>query len=138
MSEFLGRIESQMHIAENVFKERVRLGALLLDRLRPNWFREIDLRTLNLSNGEFCMLGQLFDAKSAHVNGFDYVARWLADYRGLSIFDDTIDDWFARYGFYATSDDRERYYLFAVDTLLELLTPLWVWEALSRMDKESE
>lgn len=128
-------IESQMQAAEHDFKARVRLGALLLDRLRPEWFSEIDLDKLDLSHGECCVLGQLFDFESAYVNGFAYIAELLADYRGLSIFDDTIDGWFAGYGFFATGDDRDRYHLFSMDSLWALLTPLWMSEVRARIAK---
>lgn len=35
-------------------------GATVLDIVRPGWFRDIDLFTLDLSEPDFCILGQLW------------------------------------------------------------------------------
>jgi hypothetical protein len=42
-------------------RERVTLGAALLDRERPGWRDEINLDVLNLADTGDCVLGQLFD-----------------------------------------------------------------------------
>ena len=43
-------------------------GAKLLDKVRPGWFREINISALDLGNGEYCIIGQLnhgqFDPES--------------------------------------------------------------------------
>ena len=39
---------------------RVKLGALLLDDIDPNWYNKIDLDTLQLSSPCHCILGQLY------------------------------------------------------------------------------
>ena len=36
-------------------------GAVYLDTIRPSWFREIDLKTLDLDDPSQCILGQCFD-----------------------------------------------------------------------------
>jgi hypothetical protein len=42
------------------YTKNVKRGAALLDREQPGWRDQIDLSTLNLSNGCFCVLGQVF------------------------------------------------------------------------------
>ncbi len=46
-------------------KERVQAGAALLDKVLPDWWDgkekpTIDLKILNMNNGEMCVLGQCF------------------------------------------------------------------------------
>ena len=36
-------------------------GAVYLDAVKPAWFREIDLKTLDLAEYNYCILGQCFD-----------------------------------------------------------------------------
>ena len=36
-------------------------GAVYLDTIRPMWFKEIDLKTLDLDDPSQCILGQCFD-----------------------------------------------------------------------------
>jgi hypothetical protein len=40
--------------------QRVRRGAELLDRHRPGWEWQVDIEHLNLSDTDFCLLGQLY------------------------------------------------------------------------------
>jgi hypothetical protein len=44
----------------NPYTENVKRGAVLLDQERPGWRDEIDLATLDLSDGCSCILGQVF------------------------------------------------------------------------------
>ena len=44
---------------------RVRNGARWLDENFPGWVDRIDLETLNLSNGESCICGQVFAPHSS-------------------------------------------------------------------------
>ena len=48
-------------------RERVKTGAAVLDRIVPGWHDRVDLGKLKMSNGQLCMLGQLFghDAETA-------------------------------------------------------------------------
>lgn len=41
-------------------QDRVRRGALVLDQVVPGWAKRVNLKTLKMSNGALCMLGQLF------------------------------------------------------------------------------
>lgn len=50
--------------------DRVRFGALEMDRLKPDWFTLIDLERLNISNTLHCIIGQIF-------GDFDYVDEEL-------------------------------------------------------------
>lgn len=40
--------------------DKVRRGALVLDRLVPKWEHRVDLDNLKMESGTLCMLGQLF------------------------------------------------------------------------------
>ncbi len=44
----------------NPYIENVKRGAVLLDKERPGWRDEINLSTLDLADGCFCILGQVF------------------------------------------------------------------------------
>lgn len=41
-------------------REMVAKGANLLDTILPGWYKEIDLKQLEMSDGTMCMMGQLF------------------------------------------------------------------------------
>lgn len=43
-----------------VAQVRARKGARLLDRVRPDWYAEIDIDQLDLADWESCILGQLY------------------------------------------------------------------------------
>lgn len=51
-----------------MFKEQNKLsnhnatvrGALLLDKILPGWYKEVDLENLNMQSSQLCMMGQLF------------------------------------------------------------------------------
>ena len=47
---------------ESVEQKRVNIGAALLDKILPGWYKQINLKKLNMSDGSLCMLGQLFGA----------------------------------------------------------------------------
>jgi len=34
--------------------------ATLLDEVRPNWYNEVDLKTLDMDNSQECLMGQLY------------------------------------------------------------------------------
>lgn len=44
----------------NIYAERVRAGAGLLDGVKPGWEKEIDLKTLDLAVENCCILGQTY------------------------------------------------------------------------------
>lgn len=44
----------------NTVADRVKAGAILLDGIKPGWFKNIDVFSLDLSTCEDCILGQLF------------------------------------------------------------------------------
>lgn len=41
-------------------KDRVARGAALLDRRRKNWRSKIDVDSLDMAHGSYCILGQLY------------------------------------------------------------------------------
>ena len=54
--------------------EAVRKGAKVLDKTDPLWYKEVDINTLDLADGEHCILGQLcgnyYDA-GGYIDGLD-------------------------------------------------------------------
>jgi hypothetical protein len=48
--------------------KRVERGMALLDRIAPGWEERIDLRTLDINNGCFCILGQLYGEYTRVIN----------------------------------------------------------------------
>jgi hypothetical protein len=52
----------------NTITCRVRRGAVLLDQEQPDWFEEIDTRTLDVRYTEVCPLGQLY---GSYEDGLD-------------------------------------------------------------------
>jgi hypothetical protein len=51
--------------ADSSFAEKVAFGAAELDRVRPNWFQEIDTTILDLFSNFTCILGQLYGTYGA-------------------------------------------------------------------------
>ena len=45
-------------------------GALWLDAIRPDWFREISLRILDLTDPCTCILGQLYGEETSEQSGY--------------------------------------------------------------------
>ncbi|TDB90878.1 hypothetical protein E1264_03365 [Actinomadura sp. KC216] len=54
---------------------RVKDGAAFLDEKRPGWADEIDLETLDVADGDYCVLAQLYDDYNTgyYVLGLDDV-----------------------------------------------------------------
>ena len=46
--------------------EAVNKGAALLDKVRPNWYKEINLDTFHFLNPSLCIIGQLY---GQYLNG---------------------------------------------------------------------
>ena len=44
---------------KDVFARRVERGAALLDRVNPEWFRQVNVSCLNIKSNEWCVLGQV-------------------------------------------------------------------------------
>lgn len=68
-------------------KERVAIGAKLMDRLLPGWHRVVDLDKLDMSSGAMCLLGQTFGvhaerclAKEMYPE--EWAESWKASYFG--------------------------------------------------------
>ncbi len=94
-------------------KERVELGANLLDEKYPTWFKHIFLGSLDMSHPRYCVLGQ--------VGGADYE-------NGLKIADITCDPSLdVTYGFsnFMNGEHNE-------------LTQYWIQEIKTRFDKDRE
>lgn len=59
---------------------RVRRGARWLDENFPGWTRRVDPNTLNLSDGEKCICGQVFESQATDdgaTTGFDFAVSHL-------------------------------------------------------------
>jgi len=46
----------------------VRRGVKLLDSIKPNWFKKINLKEFDLGDGSMCVLGQVYGDFTAAVN----------------------------------------------------------------------
>jgi hypothetical protein len=53
------RARRTQQITEDEVQERVERGATYLDGVDPGWHRRVDAETLELEDGEHCVLGQL-------------------------------------------------------------------------------
>ena len=51
-----------MATTDRVLKQRVERGAALLDAEQPGWCERIDVPTLDLCDGRFCVVGQTHDS----------------------------------------------------------------------------
>jgi len=91
--------------------ERVDRGEAVLDRRDPGWWREdampaIDLETLDLADGDKCILGQrcpleLRGGRDGAHSGYDRYSRHLSR-KPLAM---DADWWAVRHGFQAFSDN---------------------------------
>lgn len=70
----------------DTMRERVAQGAKILDEKEPDWFRKIDVATLDFSSYTNCVLGQLFvrpkygdaeDAAGAHALWYEVAGDLL-------------------------------------------------------------
>jgi hypothetical protein len=55
----------------SLLQQRAATGASWLDSIRPGWFRRIDLRTLDISSDDCCIVGQLFGSFNRCVLSVD-------------------------------------------------------------------
>lgn len=96
----------------------VAAGAALLDAQYPEWFKAIDLEVFEISDGQRCVLGQVFKevAVGRHVDGFMFAIE------SRQIVDDT-----GPYGFDEWYDNDE-------EVLYEHLQPRWVEEITRRQE----
>ncbi|SRR5258708_1979855 len=53
-------------ISESI-KNRVKAGAAFLSVIRPGWVKDIDLKKLDLSNANTCMIGELYGEYSPGI-----------------------------------------------------------------------
>lgn len=86
-------------------------GAQLLDEKIPGWYRRIDLRTLDLSNPQRCICGQL--AGGANNWDWEVTTRFLGEPISGGI------DWIVRHGFCCQGTNGEDWVL-AIKTRLAL------------------
>lgn len=55
----MSTVEFVVSLPDSV-EEAVSFGVMLLDERGPGWANSIDLSTFSISNGDHCILGQLF------------------------------------------------------------------------------
>jgi hypothetical protein len=90
-------------------------GAKLLDLAIPGWWDNVNLTTFDMSDADFCVLGQ--NAGQVGLPGYAHLVRWLADVDPMDPFPcGFVDD----YGFEANVGDAE-----AVAPAYEALTEKW-------------
>ncbi len=58
-----------MATTNRILKARVERGAALLDAKQPGWAPRIDVPSLDISSGKFCILGQVYEP-GVHPNGY--------------------------------------------------------------------
>lgn len=100
-----GRSETQKKIDEIVL-ERVKKGIALLQKEHGDgWVDKIDMRKLNLRNGESCVLGQVYEKEAALSwdNGYDHAIVHL----GLDVEGSDGEYIVTNYGFCAKRDEWE-------------------------------
>ena len=76
-------------------------GAKLLDSVDPDWYKKVKITTLDMSNGNVCVLGQLYD---------DYYEGLLKiiPHKGSST-ESSVDRFATKYGFQLESADDPAY-----------------------------
>lgn len=88
------RTEQQKKIDELVL-ERVKRGVEWLEEKHgPDWVDHIDLKTLDLANGDACILGQVFSGKASlrDWDGYGYARRTFFIPEGKDDADYGFDD----------------------------------------------
>lgn len=62
---------------------RVAQGATLLDRKNPDWFRQINVKTLDLNSTRNCVLGQLYGDFLVGVRQIEFSSIWKTSRHGF-------------------------------------------------------
>jgi hypothetical protein len=104
--------------------DRVRRGAVLLDRVKPGWWREIATDRLVMNLCDTCILGQLY---GGYVGGLWILAHPLSADQGVTS---------AAYGFTLTL--AEQFKRFAPEAQWEELAHRWRAEIAVRAATEGE
>jgi len=109
-------------------------GAALLDRRRPNWFTQINCKTLDLSCGCDCVVGQLYgsynDTFLGRLAGTIF-PRWgvratkFAE-RHAFVTTPAMDEWVGEAGYWATVSARSK-------ATWHLLDRLWIEKIKERL-----
>lgn len=103
------------HIPEITnYQEAIAFGAREMDRLRPDWFLDIDLDILSLQLGHDCVLGQLFGDFSRGLRKLN-----LSEHDGVAMGLDL---------YWSLDDPADR------DGLWERMTEYWAYEVEARID----
>ena len=71
--------EEFLHYYEELYPN-VQNGALMLDENEPEWWREINLSTLDISSSEYCICGQAFQMRAMetdYTQGYDWATSEL-------------------------------------------------------------
>lgn len=76
-------------------------GAKWLDMVYPEWPNVIDISSLNMRSGKYCVLGQIatpeeFDYVPGSLGGYDLMADFLADAERDGV---QIGTWLMNHGF---------------------------------------
>lgn len=59
-----------------MFEKQIAKGVKFLDENVPNWLKKISVKKLNMQDGDFCVLGQLFKKKNDRwTTGYSIAAR---------------------------------------------------------------
>ena len=79
-------------------KANVAAGAAYLDGVIPSWFKQIDIDSLRLDDGTYCVLGQLYDTFSKGELTLDLCTEKSTELGFLAPFTSIPDSWSRRFG----------------------------------------
>lgn len=74
-------------MSATIYAERVARGAALLDEKVPGWDRRINLGSLDLGDGDCCIIGQLFPGDGK------YLSNYSAGIDALGLFSEEGPPW---------------------------------------------
>lgn len=82
------------------FAAKVAKGAELLDNERPGWADDIDLESLNMAEGNHCILGQLYGDYVDGLYALGFTRGWGSRGHGFTLHvgwssaSDSMEDWY--------------------------------------------
>lgn len=145
-ADSIERRDAERYAAERQAAEaRVAKGAAWLDRVKPDWYTDIDVGSLRMAQGCSCILGQLVSRDDQGNRGYRryeyhdvitilFATTWDAAY-GTCVLDAhedrRSDRWALDHGFNAPIEGGRR----TIDERYRLLEEAWVAEIKARWGK---
>ena len=72
--------------SKNQIKKQVKLAAKRLDDVFPKWYDKVRVNSLNISEGNSCILGQLYESFSAAPQSLSRLAGFCANYEFFKLY----------------------------------------------------